>query len=138
MLRMVYPGSVEDMHDDLWEAVRSGLIFRGDDSYRFLHDRVQEAAYSLIPKELRAEAHLRIGMLLAAHTPPAKREEAIFEIVNQLNRGSHLIASVEERERVADLNLIAGRRAKSVDRIRRRTQVPQSRQRSADGGDLAA
>ena len=113
MLRMAYQGSVEDMHDHLWEAVRSGLIFRADDSYRFLHDRVQEAAYSLIPKELRAEAHLRIGMLLAAHTPPAKREEAIFEIVNQLNRGSHLIASVEERERVADLNLIAGRRAKN-------------------------
>jgi len=114
MLRMVYPGSAEGMHDDLWEAVRSGLIFRGDDSYRFLHDRVQEAAYSLIPKDLRAEAHLRIGMLLAAHTPPAKREEAIFEIVNQLNRGSHLIVSVEERERVADLNLIAGKRAKSA------------------------
>ena len=68
MLRMVYQGSVEDMHDHLWEAVRSGLIFRAEDSYRFLHDRVQEAAYSLIPKELRAEAHLRIGMLLAAHT----------------------------------------------------------------------
>ena len=44
----------------------------------------------------------------------AKRDEAIFEIVNQLNRGSHLIASVEERERVADLNLIAGQRAKSA------------------------
>ena len=56
---------------------------------------------------------MRIGMLLATHTPPAKREEAIFEIVNQLNRGSHLIASVEDRERVADLNLIAGRRAKT-------------------------
>ncbi|MGZ5120556.1 MAG: sigma 54-interacting transcriptional regulator [Burkholderiales bacterium] len=53
-------------------------------------------------------------MLLAVHTPPAKREEAIFEIVNQLNRGSHLITSVEERERVADLNLIAGKRAKSA------------------------
>jgi transcriptional regulator with GAF, ATPase, and Fis domain len=102
------------MHHDLWEAVRSGLIFRGGDSYRFLHDRVQEAAYSLIPRDLRAEAHLRIGMLLAEHTPPAKREEAIFEIVNQLNRGSHLIDSVEERERVADLNLIAGKRAKSA------------------------
>ena len=74
---------------------------------------MQEAAYSLIPKELRAEAHLRIGMLLAEHTSAAKREEAIFEIVNQLNRGSHLITSVEDRERVADLNLIAGRRAKT-------------------------
>ena len=112
MLRMVYQASVETMHDHLWDAVRTSLIFRADDSYQFLHDRVQEAAYSLIPKELRAEAHLRIGRLLADHTPPAKRDEAIFEIVNQLNRGSHLIVSVEERERVADLNLIAGRRAK--------------------------
>ena len=104
MLQMVYQGSVEALHDHLWEAVWRGLIFRTDDSYRFLHDRVQEAAYSLIPQELRAEAHLHIGLLLAAHTAPAKREEAIFEIVNQLNRGSHLITSVEERERVADLN----------------------------------
>ena len=66
----------------------------------------------MIPEELRAEAHLRIGRLLAAHTPPEKLEERIFEIVNQLNRGSHLITSAEERERVAELNLIAGRRAK--------------------------
>ncbi len=112
MLRLGYQGSVEDMHDHLWEAVRSGLIFRADNSYGFLHDRVQEAAYSLIPEELRAEAHLRIGVLLAEHTPAERREEAIFEIVNQLNRGSHLITFVEDRERVAELNLIAGRRAK--------------------------
>lgn len=112
MLRMVYQGSIKDMHDHLWEAVRSGLILRSENSYGFLHDRVQEAAYSLIPKDQRAEAHLRIGVLLAEHTPAEKREEAIFEIVNQLNRGSHLIPSVEGRERVAELNLIAGRRAK--------------------------
>ncbi len=105
------------MHGHLWEAVRTGLIFRADESYRFLHDRVQEAAYSLIPTELRADAHLRIGKLLAAHTPPAKRDEAIFEIVNQLNRGAHLIESVEEREWAAELNLIAGRRAKNVDGV---------------------
>jgi PAS domain S-box-containing protein len=114
MLGMAYQGgTIDDMHDHLWDAVRSGMIFRAEDSYRFLHDRVQEAAYSLIPKELRAEAHLRIGLLLAAHTPLEKREEAIFEMVNQLNRGSHLITAVEELERVAELNLIAGRRAKN-------------------------
>ena len=114
MLRMASQGSIEDVHQHLWEAVRSGLIFRADESYRFLHDRVQEAAYSLIPKELRAEAHLRIGRLLAVHTPPAKRDETIFEIVNQLNRGTHLITSVEEREWIAGLNLVAGRRAKNA------------------------
>jgi PAS domain S-box-containing protein len=113
MLAMAYEKSIEELHQHLWEAVRTGLIFRSEDSYRFLHDRVQEAAYSIIPRELRSAAHLRIGMLLAAHTPAAKREEAIFEIVNQLNRGSHLITSVNDRERVAELNLIAGRRAKT-------------------------
>lgn len=112
MLRMVYQESLEELHDHLWEAVRTGLIFRSEESYRFLHDRVQEAAYSLIPKALRAEAHLRIGKLLATHTPAERREEAIFEIVNQLNRGPHLLTSIEERERVADLNLLAARRAK--------------------------
>ena len=81
--------------------------------YRFVHDRVQEAAYSLIPADLRAAAHLRIGRLLAAHTPPEKREEAIFEIVNQLNRGAALITARDEREQLAELNLIAGKRAKA-------------------------
>ena len=101
------------MHDTLWEAVRAGLVFRSEGAYKFLHDRVQEAAYSLIPEELRAEAHLRIGRLLAAHTPPEKREETIFEIVNQLNRGAALITSRDEREQLAELNLIAGKRAKA-------------------------
>ncbi len=113
ILRMVYQGDAsEEMHRQLSAAVRAGLVFRSDDAYRFLHDRVQEAAYSLIPQGLRAEAHLRIGMLMASHTSPDKLEEGIFEIVNQLNRGAHLVPSLTERERIAELNLIAGRRAK--------------------------
>jgi len=112
LLEMVSQDSNEEMHGRLWKVVLAGLIFRTEHSYRFLHDRVQEAAYSLIPKESRAEVHLRIGRLLAANTPPEKQEEEIFEIVNQLNRGSHLITSPEERERIAELNLVAGRRAK--------------------------
>src|SRR6202043_2452695 len=90
-----------------------GLVERLEGAYRFAHDRVQEAAYSLIPEELRGEAHLRIGRQLAAHTPPEKREEAIFDIVSQLDRGASLITSRDEREQLAQLNLLAGKRAKA-------------------------
>jgi len=113
MLKMVYQDSNEEIDRQLWEAVLAGLVFRVEDSYRFLHDRVYEAAYSLIPPQLRPEAHLRIGRRLAAQTPPEKLEEEIFEIVNQLNRGSDLITSAADRARLAELNLVAARRAKN-------------------------
>jgi predicted ATPase/signal transduction histidine kinase/GAF domain-containing protein len=113
LLRTVYADAKEEMHDQLWEAVRVGLIFRSENSYRFLHDRVQEAAYSLISQELRAQTHLHIGRILAESTPHERLEETIFDIVTQLNRGSVLITAVSERERAAGLNLIAGRRAKA-------------------------
>ncbi|WP_292364366.1 AAA family ATPase [Mesorhizobium sp.] len=114
LLTTVYDTSMEDIHSDLWEAVRAGLVLRSEDAYRFLHDRVQEAAYSLIPEDLRAAVHLRIGRLLEANTPPHKRDEVIFEIVNQLNRGAALITAEGERLQLAELNLIAGKRAKAA------------------------
>src|SRR5258705_6512843 len=105
--------SEDEVHSDLWEAARREFIVRLDGSYKFVHDRVQEAAYSLIPEKLRAAAHLRIGRLLTARTPLEKREEAVFEIVNQINRGAALIISRDERDQIAELNLIAGKRAKA-------------------------
>jgi len=113
MLSLVQGTSEEQVHQGLWEAVRQELIERLDGSYKFLHDRIHEAAYSLIPEEARPEEHLRIGRLLLLHTPEEKRDETIFEIVNQLNRGAALIASREEREQLAGLDLIAGKRAKA-------------------------
>jgi len=112
-LALVHGTTAEAVHAHLWEAVRNDVIERLESAYRFIHDRVQEAAYSFIPEEGRAAAHLRIGRLLAAHTPPEEREEAIFELVNQLNRGAASITEQEERDRLAELNLIAGMRAKT-------------------------
>jgi serine/threonine protein kinase len=112
-LTLVRGESDEETHSALWEAVRAGLVFRLNSAYTFLHDRVQEAAYALIPESERAAVHLRIGTLFVSRTAPEEMEEKIFEIVNQLNRGTVLIDSVEERERVAELNLIAGKRAKT-------------------------
>ena len=105
--------SEEKLHSDLWEALRLEFIVRSEGSYKFVHDRVQEAAYSLIPEELRAKAHLQIGRGLLGHTTPERREGSVFEIVNQLNRGAVLISSQDEREQLAELNLIAGKRAKA-------------------------
>ncbi|HTB87488.1 MAG TPA: AAA family ATPase [Steroidobacteraceae bacterium] len=112
VLSAVLETSGQGIETALWDALQLELIVRSEDSYRFAHDRVQEATYSLIAKEARAQAHLRIGRLLHAHTPREKREEAIFEIVNQFNRGAELIVSEVERVQVAELNLIAGKRAK--------------------------
>ena len=113
MLSIIMAKSDDDVRSYLWDAVRLELVERLDSSYKFIHDRVQEAAYSLIPERLRPGAHLRIGRLLAAHTPAERRQGAIFEIVNQLNRGGTLIASRDEREQLAEFNLLAGQRAKA-------------------------
>ena len=80
--------SQDGMRKALWAAVRAEALKRLRSALRFTHDRVQEAAYSFIPEEQRAATHLRIGRLLAASIPLESREEAIFDIVNQLNRGA--------------------------------------------------
>jgi PAS domain S-box-containing protein len=111
-LSLVWETPEKEVHAALQEAVRQEFLLRFDGAYRFVHDRVQEAAYSLIPPAFRAEFHLKIGRLLLAHTPEEKREEMVFEIVSQLNRGAALITAPEEREQLAKRNLSAGKRAK--------------------------
>ncbi|MEH1777726.1 MAG: AAA family ATPase [Nostoc sp.] len=81
--------------------------------YKFLHDRVQQAAYALIPEEEKKAVHLQIGRLLLENTQENKLEENIFDIVNQLNEGVELITECSERDNLAKLNLQAGKRAKA-------------------------
>ncbi len=96
---------------DLHRAVEDGLLLEMDGWYHFSHDRVQEAAYALIPIGERSITHLEIGGRLLAHTPSEKLEEKCFDLVNQFNRGAEWIESPEERERVAELDLVAGKQA---------------------------
>jgi PAS domain S-box-containing protein len=113
MLAKVLDIPPTQVHAALWESIRQELVVCVEDTYAFSHDRIHEAAYSLTPAVGRAEAHLRIGRLLAAQTGPQTHEAVIFEIVGQLNRGVVLISDRKEREQLAELNLIAGRRAKA-------------------------
>jgi PAS domain S-box-containing protein len=112
-LMMVRGGPENQLHSDLGAALREGLVVRVGGSYRFVHDGVQEAAYSLIPEEMRAEVHLQIGRLLRVRMSADELAEDIFDVVNQLNRGAALIYELDEKHCVAELNLRAGRKAKA-------------------------
>jgi hypothetical protein len=115
---------------DLWPAVEQGLVLSEEQSYglapdladgrsaaqrrfRFLHDRVQQAAYAEIPDAAKPQAHLAIGRLLLARGEEPGRPEWLFDVVHQLNYGAGLISDPGERLRLAELNLAADRRAKA-------------------------
>jgi predicted ATPase len=97
----------------LSEAAREGMLLRVVGGFRFAHDRVRHAAYRLLPPGERPATHLRIGRLLLAQTPAEARGEAVFEIVTHLNLGAALISDPGEVLELAELNLLAGRRAKA-------------------------
>ena len=112
---------------DLQPALKEGLVLtsdaaqqfvdpsaQGSTAYRFLHDRVQQAAYSLIPEDRKQEVHLKIGMLMLRSTPESEGDEKLLDIVNHLNRGAELIAQGAERDQLAELNLLAGQRAQAA------------------------
>ncbi len=112
-LTLVHGKLEEEIHTALWEAARTGLIFRREDSYAFLHDRIQEAAYALIPAGERAETHLRIGRVLLANMTPDSLAEHLFDVANQLNRSVALLIDRDEKAQVATIHLRAGRKAKA-------------------------
>ncbi|MCT7968601.1 AAA family ATPase [Laspinema sp. D1] len=80
--------------------------------YKFVHDRVQQAAYFLIEDSQKSQFHQKIGEILLENTPEDQREEKIFDIVNQFNLGISLIAEHSGQLELAQLNLIAGKKAK--------------------------
>lgn len=106
--------SEPEVHAELWQAVLAGLVLRLDDAYKFSHDRVQEAAYALIPAAERPALHLGLGQLLAERTPLALSDENLFEIANQIGLGVTLIREPAQRRWAADLNLRAGKKAKAA------------------------
>ncbi|WP_035992721.1 hybrid sensor histidine kinase/response regulator [Leptolyngbya sp. KIOST-1] len=82
--------------------------------YRFLHDRVQQAAYSLIPEAQRRQVHFNIGQLLLQSIPEEEHGEHSFALVNQLNYGVGLLTTEAEIYQLAELNRLAGQRAKAA------------------------
>ena len=98
-------------------AVRAGLVVQADASVRFLHDRVQEAAYLSMPASARAARHVRIGQLLMRGKTPAQVDEAAFAIVSQFNQGVDGIdgsADSDAQALLCQLNFVAGKKARAA------------------------
>ena len=135
LLSIVNERESKETAEDLWEAIKKGLIFPLDNSYkyihtdsraqnaysflddflctyRFSHDRIQQAAYSILEEDKKKKIHLRIGRLLLKNTGKEEKEEKLFNIVNHYNEGIDLIYNTKEKRRLAELNLKAGIRAK--------------------------
>jgi len=112
-LALIQGQTEETMHTALWEAVHAGLIFREDTAYGFLHDRIHQAAYSLVLDEQRADIHLQIGRTLLASMTADELSEHLFDVTNQLNRGAGRVIDRDEKTQVATINLRAGRKAKA-------------------------
>jgi predicted ATPase/signal transduction histidine kinase len=108
-----------EMEQGLEPALQEGLLASaGPEKYRFLHDRIQQAAYALIPEEERRAVHLHISRLLLESLPPEEVQEHLFDVVSQLNAGAELITSPAERQRAASLNAEAGMRAQASTAFR--------------------
>ncbi len=80
--------------------------------YRFAHDRIQQAAYALIPDADKVALHVKIGRLLLEHTPVTELDKYIFDIVHHLNFGAETMRGTEECVTLAKLNLLAGKKAR--------------------------
>jgi predicted ATPase/tRNA A-37 threonylcarbamoyl transferase component Bud32 len=128
--------SFSEVKLSLWNAVQQGLLVPLDGNYRFgsvpetdstellepiinaeyrfLHDRVHQAAYALIGEQDRAPVHLSIGRLLLNRAKDNPTDSNLFEVTDHLNRGRACIGEPRERLRLAQLNLAAGRKARDA------------------------
>ncbi len=112
-LTLVHGGKEGTVHEALWEAVSAGLVVHQGSAYKFLHDRIQQAVYTLTPEEHRAKVHLHIGRVLLAGMTADELAEHLFDIANQFNRGATLLVDRDEKAQVAAIELRAGRKAKA-------------------------
>jgi PAS domain S-box-containing protein len=130
-LALVYEKSPQVTASALWTAIAEGLILPLSDTYKlidldvqglaeaitieykFAHDRIQQAAYSLIPKAEKQIVHWQVGQLMLQDTPPEMKERKIFEIINQLNSGIQLAEQQTKRDELLSLNMLAGKKAKA-------------------------
>ena len=125
MLAVINEESINETLSVMWDAIVDGIIQPLDENYKhldtkeksqfkFLHDRVQQAAYALIDDKQKQGFHLRIGRLLLKNIPVSALADKVFDIVGQFNHSLELLTNPTERLEIVRLNLMAGKKAKTA------------------------
>jgi predicted ATPase/signal transduction histidine kinase len=112
-LALISGRTEEQLKNDLYQCVREGLMRQEGNTFHFVHDRIRQAASSLLPDDERADAHLRIGRLLR-QCPSQDKGESLFEVASHLLLGAGRIVDGDEIAEVAEFFLRAGRKAKAA------------------------
>ena len=129
-LQLISGAGSGELYENLLPALENGLIIgflrapeldypppgasAESGSYKFLHDRVQQAAYALIAQKEKQQVHLRIGQTMLKKSASGKSNALLFDIVHHLNLARRLKDGSKERSHLAELNLEAGRRARAA------------------------
>ncbi len=118
ILKGISEMSLDAISGALQPARDEGLIVTIDieeEYYKFTHDRIRRAIYSLIPNELTPDLHRKIGDLMMEPYQSARLAEIptdkVFSIVSQWNQGISKIQERTNRNKAAELNLLAGKKA---------------------------
>ncbi|QOY36729.1 AAA family ATPase [Anaerobacillus isosaccharinicus] len=113
ILSKIIRNKISDMHFCLNEISQLGLIVEENEyCYRFVHDRIQQAAYSMMNKEKKNITHYKIGKLLLIHyTDNQCLSEHLYEVVGHLNESFEFLIDEEEKVEIAKLNMMAGKKA---------------------------
>ena len=111
ILSVIRQSSEKNIENLLNLSVTEGLIIPSSSEYKFSHDRIQQAIYSLIPDKEKIALHLLNGRRLSAHFNETELDEKLFELVNQWNLGADGIPDKSEKLYLARLNLRAGHKA---------------------------
>ena len=104
--------STTQILEQLKDALEIQLIAVEDSNKTifFIHDRIRQAIYGLIPSAVRKGMHFSTGKLLLQNN----NEEFFFATVNQLNLGRSLITNQTQKNELTALNLRAARQAKTA------------------------
>ena len=105
--------------DQFWESGMQRLLDAPADQllnceFKFSHDRIHQAAYAIIPLDERPVVHHQIGKRLQQSAEPDIKPDRIFVVIDQLNAGRNLLTTVADLMELAELNLSAGKRAKTA------------------------